>query len=89
MKIHCKCKILKTVASIGHGKLQLNYYHPSKIATTAFFLHAGKFRYSRDGEPIYYHGRHQLWIIAGGPQITIYFILKFYLYLTTRDRDFL
>jgi len=44
----------------------------------------------RDGEPIYYHGPYILWIIiTGGPQITIAFILKFYLYLTTRDRDFL
>jgi len=33
------------------------------------------------GEPIYYHGPHKLWIIAGGPHITINFILKFCLYL--------
>jgi len=24
--------------------------------------------YSRDGEPIYYHGPHELCISAGGPQ---------------------
>jgi len=46
--------------------------------------------YNRGGEPIYYHGSHKLWIfIAGGPKITIDFILKFYLCLTTRDRGFL
>jgi len=38
---------------------------------------------------IYHHGPHELWIITGGPQIIIYFILKFYLYLNTRDRGFL
>jgi len=32
---------------------------------------------------------HKLWIIAGGPQITIDYIQKFYLYVTTRDRVFL
>jgi len=42
--------------------------------------------YTRGGEPIYYHGPHKLWIIAGGTQITIDFILTFYLYLSTRDR---
>jgi len=44
---------------------------------------------NRGGEPIYYQGPHKLWIIAGGPEITIGFILKFYLYLTMRDRGFL
>jgi len=44
---------------------------------------------NRGGEPIYYHGPHKLWIIAGGPQITIDFILKFYLYLITRYRGFI
>jgi len=39
--------------------------------------------------PIYYHGPHKLWVIAGGPQMTIDFILKFYLYLDTRDSGFL
>jgi len=38
------------------------------------------FIYSRGVEPIYYHGPHKFWIIAGGPQITTGFILKFYLY---------
>jgi len=36
-----------------------------------------------------YHGPHKLWIIAGGPHITINFIRKCYLYLTTCDRVFL
>jgi len=27
-------------------------------------------KYVRGREPIYYHGSHKLWIIAGGPQIT-------------------
>jgi len=40
-------------------------------------------------EPIYYHGPHKLWIIAGGPHITIDFIPKFYLYLATSDRGLL
>jgi len=40
-------------------------------------------------EPIYYHGPHELWIIAGGPQRTTGCILKFYLYLTMRDGGFL
>jgi len=41
---------------------------------------------TRVGELIYYHGPHKLWIIAGGPQITIDLNLKFYFCLTTRDR---
>jgi len=36
---------------------------------------------SRGRESIYYHGPHELCIIAGGPQ-------KFYLYLTMRKSDF-
>jgi len=40
-------------------------------------------------EPICYPGPHKLWIIAVRPKITINFILKFYLYLHTRDRGFL
>jgi len=40
-------------------------------------------------EPVYYPGPHNLWTIAGGPQITIDVILKFYLYLNTRDRGVL
>jgi len=37
------------------------------------------------GEPIYYPGPHNLWIITGGRQIAIDFILDFYLYLAVRD----
>jgi len=42
---------------------------------------------ARGGEPIYYHGAHKLWIIAGGPQIAIDFIPEFYLHLAVRDRS--
>ena len=40
-------------------------------------------------KPIHYPGPHKLCIIAGGPQITFEFILKFHLYFNTRDRGFL
>jgi len=61
-----------------------------RACTDSFtFEHRSFFVYSRGGEPNYYHGPHRLWIIAGGPQTTIVFNLKFYLYLTTRDRGFL
>jgi len=43
---------------------------------------------ARVGELIYYHEPHKFWLIAGSPQLTIDFILKFHLYLT-RDRGFL
>jgi len=45
--------------------------------------------YSRGGEPIYYHGPHKLWIVAGGSQILFDFILKFYVYLLVKDKGFL
>jgi len=45
--------------------------------------------YTRGGESIYFHGPHKLFIISGGPPITIYFILKLYLYLTAMDRGFI
>jgi len=35
---------------------------------------------------MYYHGPHKVWTIAGWPQITIDFILKFYLNLSTGER---
>jgi len=41
--------------------------------------------YTRGREPVCYHGLHKLWIIAGGPQIILNFILKFYLYLIMKD----
>ena len=43
--------------------------------------------YTRDGEPIYYHGPHVLWNIAGRPQKLICFILKFYLYLPKESKE--
>jgi len=46
------------------------------------------FVYSRGGEPIHYHGPHKLWVIAGRPQITIDFVLKFYLYLAMGNSGF-
>jgi len=40
---------------------------------------------NQGGEPIYYHVPHRSWIIAGGPQITTNFMVKFHFYLTMRD----
>ena len=49
----------------------------------------GPNHWTRDGEPIYYHGPHKMWIITFGLQTTTGCILKFYLYLTMRDGGFL
>jgi len=43
----------------------------------------------KGGEPIYYHGPHELCIVAGGPQNQFNnFIPKSYHYLTMRKSDF-
>ena len=56
------------------------------MVRTHIFTEDANKHYDRDGEPIYYHGPHELWNIAGGPQKLSNFIFKFYLYLPEKIR---
>jgi len=57
------------------------------IISNLSILELKQFVYSRDGEPIYYHGPHKMWKIASGPQILFNFTFKFYLHLPKENRE--
>ena len=67
---------LNTSPAQSAGELWPKKYRPSEWPAQG----SRRTVYHRDGEPIYYHGPHELWNIAGK------FILKFYLYLAKRKQ---
>ena len=69
-----KCFPAQTFRCVVSRKLNHNHSHVFDSHNGVCFLHSCSV-YIRRGEPIYYHGPHEVFIVADGPQINQFCLL--------------